>query len=138
MITSRRITENDRAGVELALAHDTWHPNATADMAYAANTFTSIYEDEGRPVMLIRVSVQRENPKLLRIDVLFYRNNDRARNVAAMLYAIGPLVSSAKLGEFQEIGTSTFNSALADFVCAHLGFEKTGTVAGEVFLRRTL
>jgi hypothetical protein len=44
MVTSRRVHETDRAGIEQALARDTFHPDAKTDAFFEPGTLTNVYE----------------------------------------------------------------------------------------------
>jgi hypothetical protein len=133
MVTSRHIEDADRAGIEAALAHDTFHPDTKADAFYLPNVLTSVYEDEAGPIMLVR------GARSLRIDMLFFSNTDSKRNREAMLAGWETLASGAKNAGFLEITTSSNSPALVAFACKVLGFEQVQTEqSGEIALRRQL
>jgi len=133
MITSRKIDLNDRESIDEALARDAFHPTTKSEAFYEPNTFTNVYEDEGGPIMLVRAS------RSLRIDMMFFSNEDSERNRAAMLAGWDALIAGAKKSGFSEITTSSNSPALVAFGCRVLGFEKVQTEAnGEVALLKAI
>ena len=136
MITSRRIAETDRAGIEQALARDTFHPGVTADVFYEPGTATNIYEYDHNPVLLVRVY------KCLHLDLMCYDNTDFVRNKKVLEEGWPKLVASAKSHGFKEIVTSVNGKALLRFLTKKVseggfGFEEIN-VNGEIALRRTI
>ena len=136
MITSRRITEIDRAGVEQALARDEFHPGVTADVFWEPGTLTNVYEYDKKPVLLVRVY------KCLHLDLMCYDNTDFERNRTVLEAGWPKLVESAKKSGFKEIITSVNGKALHRFLTKKVeeggfGFEEVN-VGGETALRRIL
>lgn len=136
MVTSRPIAETDRAAVEQALAHDTFHPDTKADVFFEPGTVTNIYEEDHQPVLLVRVY------KCLHLDLLCYDNGDTVRNKRVLQVGWKKLVEDAKANGFKEIVTTANGPALLRFLTKKIedggfGFEEL-TVGGEISLRRTL
>ena len=136
MVTSRRISETDRAGVEQALARDTFHPGVKADALFESGTLTNVYEYDKKPVLLVRVY------KCLHLDLMCYDNTDFERNRTVLEAGWEKLVTSAKANGFKEIITSVNGKALFRFLTKKVedggfGFEEVN-VNGEVGLRRQL
>ena len=136
MVTSRRIAETDRAGIEQALARDEFHPGVTADVFFEPGTLTNVYEYDKKPVLLVRVY------KCLHLDLMCYDNADVARNKAVLEAGWEKLITSAKANGFKEIITSVNGKALFRFLTKKVedggfGFEEVN-VNGEVALRRQL
>jgi hypothetical protein len=136
MVTSRRITEADRANIERALARDTFHPDVKADAFYESSTATNVYEYDNDPVLVVRVY------KCLHLDLMCYNNTDVGRNKKVLEAGWPKLVASAKANGFKEIITSVNGPALLRFLTKKIedggfGFEEVN-VNGEVALRRTL
>ena len=133
MVTSRRIEDTDRADIEQALARDPFHPSTKADAFYLPNVVTNVYEDEAGIVMLVRAA------RSLRIDMMFFSNEDSKRNREAMLAGWEALVTGAQKAGFLEITSSSNSPALVAFACKVLGFEKVQTTeSGEIALRKAL
>lgn len=136
MVTSRRITETDRASIEQALARDTFHPGVKADVFYEPGTLTNIYEYDREPVLAVRVY------KSLHLDLMCYDNADVKRNKKVLEAGWQKLIVSAKANGFKEIVTSANGIALLRFLTKKVedggfGFEEIN-VNGEVALRRSL
>lgn len=136
MVTSRRIQEQDRAGIEQALARDTFHPDAKADAFFEPGTVSNVYEEDHQPVLLVRVY------KCLHLDLLCYDNADVERNKHVLQVGWKKLVEDAKANGFKEIITSVNGKALFRFLTKKVedggfGFEEVN-VNGEVGLRRQL
>ena len=136
MVTSRRIAETDRAGIEQALARDSFHPGVTADVFWEPGTLTNVYEYDKKPVLLVRVY------KCLHLDLMCYDNADVARNKAVLEAGWERLITSAKANGFKEVITTVNGKALFRFLTKKVedggfGFEEV-SVGGEVALRRTL
>ena len=136
MVTSRRIAETDRAGIEQALARDEFHPGVTADVFWEPGTLTNVYEYDKKPVLLVRVY------KCLHLDLMCYDNTDFERNKTVLEAGWPKLVESAKKSGFKEIITSVNGKALFRFLTKKVedggfGFEEVN-VNGEVGLRRQL
>ena len=136
MVTSRRITEQDRGGIEQALARDEFHPGVTADVFWEPGTLTNVYEYDKKPVLLVRVY------KCLHLDLMCYDNTDFERNRTVLEAGWPKLVESAKKSGFKEIITSVNGKALFRFLTKKVedggfGFEEVN-VGGEVALRRLL
>lgn len=136
MVTSRHITEDDKASIQQALANDQFHRSTSADAFYDEGTLSNIYEDEDGPILLLRGS------RSLRIDMMFFDNSAKVRNREAMLAGFQKLVDGAKAAGFKEITTSTNSPALLKFATMKIedggfGFEEVN-VNGEVALRRQL
>lgn len=133
MVTSRQIDELDRAAIKRALGQDKFHVGTKADVFYQYGALTNVYEDEDGPIMLVRGS------KSLRIDMLFFDNEDSVRNREAMMTGWRALIENAKRSGFSEIVTSSNSPALVEFGCKFLGFEKMQTEENkEIALRRLL
>ena len=136
MVTSRRIAETDRAGIEQALARDEFHPGVKADVFWEPGTLTNVYEYDKKPVLLVRVY------KCLHLDLMCYDNTDFERNKTVLEAGWEKLITSAKANGFKEIITSVNGKALFRFLTKKVedggfGFEEIN-VNGEVALRRTL
>ena len=136
MVTSRRIAETDRAGIEQALARDEFHPGVTADVFWEPGTLTNVYEYDKKPVLLVRLY------KCLHLDLMCYDNTDFERNRTVLEAGWEKLVTSAKANGFKEIITSVNGKALFRFLTKKVedggfGFEEVN-VNGEVGLRRQL
>ena len=136
MISSRRITEQDRGGIEQALARDAFHPGVTADVFWEPGTLTNVYEYDKKPVLLVRVY------KCLHLDLMCYDNSDVVHNKAVLEAGWEKLVTSAKANGFKEIITSVNGKALHRFLTKKVeeggfGFQEVN-VGGEVALRRIL
>lgn len=133
MISSRRIEEKDRADIEAALIKDAFHQGTKADAFYKEGTISNIYEDEAGPIFALRAS------RSLRIDMMFFSNDDHARNKDAMLAGWPKLLEGAKAAGFTEITTSSNSLKLVAFAERILGFERVQTIEnGETALRRLL
>ena len=136
MVTSRRLAETDRAGIEQALARDEFHPGVTADVFWEPGTLTNVYEYDKKPVLLVRVY------KCLHLDLMCYDNTDFERNRTVLEAGWPKLVESAKKSGFKEIITSVNGKALFRFLTKKVedggfGFQEVN-VNGEVGLRRQL
>ena len=136
MVTSRRVQETDRAGIEQALARDEFHPGVTADVFWEPGTLTNVYEYDKKPVLLVRLY------KCLHLDLMCYDNTDFERNRTVLEAGWEKLVTSAKANGFKEIITSVNGKALFRFLTKKVedggfGFEEVN-VNGEVGLRRQL
>ena len=136
MVTSRRITEQDRGGIEQALARDEFHPGVTADVFWEPGTLTNVYEYDKKPVLLVRVY------KCLHLDLMCYDNSDVEHNKAVLEAGWEKLVTSAKANGFKEVITTVNGAALLRFLTRPVeqggfGFEKVEN-AGETALRRVL
>ena len=136
MVTSRRIAETDRAGIEQALARDEFHPGVTADVFWEPGTLTNVYEYDKKPVLLVRLY------KCLHLDLMCYDNTDFERNRTVLEAGWEKLVTSAKANGFKEIITSVNGKALFRFLTKKVedggfGFQEVN-VNGEVGLRRQL
>jgi hypothetical protein len=133
MITSRAITELDRADIKASLERDEFHRGTKADAFFQKGSVTNVYNDENGPILYLRAS------RSLRIDMMFFNNTDRSRNKDAMVAGFQKLVDSARAAGFAEITTSSNSPALVEFGCRVFGFERVQTDAnGEVALRRLL
>ena len=136
MISSRRIEEADRAGIEQALARDEFHPGVAADVFWEPGTLTNVYEYDKKPVLLVRVY------KCLHLDLMCYDNTDVERNKTVLEAGWPKLVESSKKAGFKEIVTSVNGKELHRFLTKTVedggfGFEEVA-VGGEVALRRQL
>ena len=136
MVTSRRIAETDRAGIEQALARDEFHPGAKSDVFFEPGTVTNVYEYDKKPVLLVRVY------KCLHLDLMCYDNADVEHNKMVLEAGWEKLVTSAKSNGFKEIVTSVNGAALLKFLTRPVehggfGFERI-EVYGEIALRRLL
>jgi hypothetical protein len=136
MVTSRRISETDRAGVEQALARDFFHPDAKADTFFEPGTITNVYEDDQQPVLLVKVY------KCLHLDLMCYDNADTVRNKAVLQAGWIKLIADAKANGFKEIVTSVNGPALLKFLTKKVedggfGFEEVN-VDGQIGLRRRI
>jgi hypothetical protein len=136
MVTSRFITEQDRASVEQALSRDLFHPGTKADVFFEPGTITNVYEYDGKPVLLVRVY------SCLHLDLMCYDNADVVHNKAVLEEGWYPLVAGARAAGFKEIVTTANGPALLKFLTKKVedggfGFEEVN-VNGEVSLRRTL
>jgi hypothetical protein len=136
MVSSRRISETDRAGVEKALARDFFHPDTKADVFFEQGTITNVYEDDHQPVLLVKVY------KCLHLDLMCYDNADTVRNKKVLQAGWVRLVADAKANGFKEIVTSANGPALLRFLTKKVedggfGFEEIN-VNGEISLRRTI
>ena len=136
MVTSRRVQETDRAGIEQALARDTFHPGVKADAFFEPGTVSNVYEYDKKPVLLVRVY------KCLHLDLMCYDNADVECNRTVLEAGWPKLVESAKKSGFKEIITSVNGKALFRFLTKKVedggfGFEEVN-VNGEVGLRRQL
>ena len=136
MVTSRRVQETDRAGIEQALARDEFHPGVTADVFWEPGTLTNVYEYDKKPVLLVRLY------KCLHLDLMCYDNTDFERNRTVLEAGWEKLVTSAKANGFKEIITSVNGKALFRFLTKKVedggfGFEEV-SVGGETALRRLL
>ena len=136
MVTSRRIAETDRAGIEQALVRDEFHPGAKSDVFFEPGTVTNVYEYDKKPVLLVRVY------KCLHLDLMCYDNADVEHNKMVLEAGWEKLVTSAKSNGFKEIVTSVNGKALFRFLTKKVedggfGFEQVN-VNGEVGLRRLL
>lgn len=136
MVTSRRIAETDRAGIEQALARDSFHPGVTADVFWEPGTLTNVYECDGNPILLVRVY------KCLHLDLMCYDNADVERNKKVLQAGWPKLVESAKKNGFKEITTTVNGKSLHRFLTKKVeeggfGFQEAA-VNGEVGLRRQL
>src|ERR1700676_3997725 len=100
MITSRRITETDRASIEQALARDFFHPGTPSNVFFEPGTVTNIYEEDHQPVLLVKVY------KCLHLDLLCYDNADTVRNKHVLQAGWIKLIADAKANGFKEIVTS--------------------------------
>lgn len=136
MVTSRRITDADRASIDQALARDTFHPGQTADVFFEEGTVTNVYEYDKKPVLVVRVY------KCLHLDLMCYDNADVEHNKIVLEAGWLKLIESAKKNGFKEIVTSVNGKALFHFLTKKVkdggfGFEEIN-VGGEVALRRAL
>lgn len=136
MVTSRRVQETDRAGIEQALARDFFHPDTKSDVFFEPGTVTNIYEEDHQPVLLVRVY------KCLHLDLLCYDNGDTVRNKHVLQVGWKKLVEDAKANGFKEIVTTANGPALLRFLTKKVeeggfGFEELN-VNGEVSLRRKI
>jgi hypothetical protein len=136
MVSSRRISETDRVGIEKALARDFFHPDTKADTFFEQGTVTNVYEEDHQPVLLVKVY------KCLHLDLMCYDNADTVRNKAVLNAGWARLVSDAKANGFKEIVTSANGPALLRFLTKKIedggfGFEEIN-VNGEVSLRRKI
>ncbi len=133
MITSRKVEEKDRVGIEQALVRDTFHQGTVADAFYKEGTISNVYSDEGGPIMVVRGS------KSLRLDLMFFDNDDSKRNATAMFSGFKKLADGAKAAGFTEITTSSNSLKLIQFAEKFFGFERVQTIEnGEAALRRLL
>jgi len=133
MVTSRRVEEKDRASIIAALANDRFHQGATSDAFYKEGTISNLYEDDFGPIFVVRAS------RSLRIDMMFFSNEDHKRNKAAMLAGFQKLLDGAKAGGFNEIVCSTNSIKLLAFAKKVFGFEEVQTPENaEIELRRLL
>jgi hypothetical protein len=136
MITSRRISEEDRAGIEQALARDFFHPGTQSSVFFEPGTVTNIYEEDHQPVLLVKVY------KCLHLDLMCYDNADTVRNRAVLQAGWIRLIADAKANGFKEIVTSVNGPALLKFLTKKVedggfGFEEVN-VDGQIALRRAL
>lgn len=136
MVTSRRVEEKDRTGIDQALASDTFHPATRSLDFFEEGTVANVYEDDGKPILIVRVY------KCLHLDLLCYDNADVVRNKKVLQAGWPKLVALAKANGFKEIVTSANGPALLRFLTKKVedggfGFEEIN-VNGEIALRRTL
>jgi hypothetical protein len=121
MITSRRITETDRTSIKHALAQDTFHPDTNSDVFYQEGVITNAYDDAEGTIFILRAQ------KALRIEMLFFDNEDKERNAQAMIEGWKHLLIMARAGGFKEIVASTNSPHLRDFAIKFLGMKETNT-----------
>lgn len=119
MVTSRKITEQDRASIADALDRDLFHQGTPPEVFYAAGTFANVYEDEDGIVLFLRAR------KALRIEMVFSNNADSQRNAAAMIAGWKALVENAKKNGFSEIVASTNSAQLREFAIQMFGMRET-------------
>jgi hypothetical protein len=133
---SRPVEQADRPSIEAALARDVFHSSVSSDVFFQPGTCTSVYEDDGKPVLLVRAY------RSLHLDLMCFDNADTVRNKAVLEEGWPRLVENAKANGFKEINTSANGPALLKFLTKKIedggfGFEVIN-VKGEVALRRAL
>lgn len=116
MVTDRFVSSDDIALLTFSLAKDEQHRDTEPDFFFAPGTICKVYEDEQGPICFVR------GTKALRLDIQYVSNDDRRRNMAAMLEGFDKLAAKAKENGFTEIIFNTSNDLLRAFCVKRFGF----------------
>lgn len=116
MITDRWLGLEDYNLLALSLAQDEHHKGTQPEFFTQLGTVCKVYEDEQGPICFVR------GAKALRLDIQYVDNNDRRRNMAAMLGGFEELAASARENGFTEIIFQSNNPLLKAFCVKRLGF----------------
>lgn len=102
--------------LSVSLAKDEYHKGTSPEFFTAPGTVCKVYEDEIGPICFVR------GTKALRLDIQYVDNNDRKRNMAAMLEGFDALAAKAKENGFTEIIFQSNNRMLKRFCVKAFGF----------------
>ena len=123
MVTDRLIEAGDESLLKEALARDEYHKDTNPEFFVAPGTMCKVYSDESGIILFARGS------KALRLDLQFVSNEDKRRNLKAMLGGFSELVNRAKENGFAEVIFNTSNESLKKFCIKAFGFVES---AGEL------
>lgn len=116
MVTDRWLALEDYSLLELSLSRDEHHKDTKPEFFSQLGTVCKVYEDEQGPICFVR------GARALRLDIQYVDNNDRRRNMAAMLGGFGELANKARENGFTEIIFQSNNPMLKAFCKKRLGF----------------
>ena len=116
MVRDRFIESEDMPVLSVSLAKDEYHKGTSPEFFTAPGTVCKVYEDELGPICFVR------GTKALRLDIQYVDNNDRKRNMAAMLEGFDALAAKARENGFTEIIFQSNNRMLKRFCVKAFGF----------------
>ena len=116
-ITIRTLVEEDRKDLEDSISKDRYHKDyLKSDFFYAKDTYTGVYEIDGKPVAYVRAT------KSLRIDAHFADLDDKRTNATVISEKLGELICQAKQSGYTEVYVNTASPRLAKFLVKRFGF----------------
>jgi len=127
MVTDRFLEHRDLALLEMSLARDEHHQGTPPEFFTQYGTVCKVFEDKQGPILFVR------GAKVLRLDIQFVSNEDRRRNVRAMVTGFDDLAKKAKENGFTEIIFNSNNETLRKLCIRRFGF-----VEGQNELRKYL
>ncbi len=118
-LTNRPLESKDIPMLKQALDQDTFEhcdpEQYTMDHAYSV-----VYEDGKGPIGVLRYT------KTLRLVCVFCDNDDKERNAAGAIRAVGDAIEQAKANGFVDVICETESPSLKKFYVNHLGFKEAG------------
>lgn len=119
MVTDRFLEPKDMPLVAMSLAKDEHHKNTEPEFFTQLGTVCKVYEDELGPICFVR------GTKALRLDIQYVDNDDKKRNISAMLEGFDNLAAKAKENGFTEIIFNSNNPLLKKFCVKAFGFAES-------------
>lgn len=127
MVTDRLIGTQDARILAASLARDEHHKDTTVpDFFYTPGTVCKVYEDEAGPICYVRCS------KVLRLDIQYADNEDRKRNLNAMISGFDELEKKARTNGYTEVVFKTNSPLLKKFCIRRFGFVEECGSCGEL------
>jgi hypothetical protein len=123
MITSRWIQPKDYKILKESLERDEYHKDGKPEFFYSIDACCNVYEDENGPIFFIRGYIDGLiGFQTICIDIQFVSNDDRKRNMEALVFANENFTKQCKKCGFNEFVFQTNSPKLKAFCMKYLGF----------------
>jgi hypothetical protein len=127
MVTDRLLESQDKPLLADSLSKDEHHKDTTTpDFFYAPGTVCKVYEDEDGPICFVRCT------KVLRLDIQYKDNEDKKRNLKAMISGFDSLEKKARDNGYTEIAFKTNSPLMKAFCTRRFGFVEECGACGEL------